>query len=149
MQNQRALEVALRILWRSRTRMVHHQPPALWSLVIHISRNDMGGAGAVRREDFDLFKHMVHRTGQGVHPADVFGFDVDCTTVGKQGIKGGANRACATQPGSARMDAGNVIFVGPAAHEFFEIAPLQSFVKGGFDFVRCSAYGGKQFCFLS
>ena len=61
------------IVGRAGAGVVHHQSPALRGLVVHIGGQHMGLGGAFRGHDLHALQHMVHRTGQRVDPANLFG----------------------------------------------------------------------------
>jgi hypothetical protein len=125
----------------ARAGMVGHQAPALSCPVIGVGRNHPGIArtlGGHHRHPLDDAVHgavhrvdLAHLLRPGVNHA-----------VGKQGFEGGTDGARPVQPPATGVDADDVVFVGPAAHQLFDIALLQGFVEGGFDVVGIAAQRG-------
>ena len=57
------------------------------------------------------------------------------TAVGKHGFERGAHRGMPHHPGTTRVHADDVVLVGPAGHEAFEVAVLQGVVERVFGVV--------------
>ena len=59
--------------------------------------------------------------------------------MGKHGIKGGPDGPRADHSGATGVDTHNIILLGPAGHEFFDIGGLKRLVKGRFNVIRGTA----------
>ena len=149
MQYLGSLQMTRCILRCSRAGVVHYEAPALRGLVIDVGGNHMGAAWPLRRENVDLFQHMVDSARDGVHPSYVFRPHLHGATMRKHGFKCRADGTRTHQAAAAGVNAGYIVLIGPASHEFLEVTQLQGLVESSFDFVGCTAHYGMQFCFLS
>lgn len=148
MENLWCLMVLGCIFRAPRARVVYDEPPALRSLVVHVSSNNMRFARAFGRKNLHGFQHMVNRTGQGLHPTNMFRLHMDSPPVREHRLECGANRTHADQSGTTGVDTRDVIFVRPTRHQLVDVAKLHRFVESGFNFIRRSANSGVHFCWV-
>ena len=120
--------------------MVRHQAPALRRLVINIGSNHIDLARTFFGQHFDAFAQIVHTAHERLDLAQRLRPGTN-TALGKHGFKGGTYGRHSDQARAARMHANQIVFVGPAGHELFQVGVLQRFVKRGFDIVGRSTHG--------
>ena len=138
-QHLRRLANFLRITLAARACVMHHHAPALWGLVIDIGSQYKCMRTPARCKDFHFFQDVMHGARQGVNPAHLFGTGLYGAAMGKHGLKSCANGTGTYHARPTRVYAGNIIFVRPACHEFFDICTLQGLIKCGFYIVRSAA----------
>ena len=127
--------------------MVRHQAPALRRLVIDVGGNHIDLARAFFGQYFDAFAQIVHTADERLDLAQRLRPGADAA-LGKHGFKSGTYGRHADQARAARMHANQIVFVGPAGHEFFQVGVLQRFIERSFDIVGRSTQGrGVLFCF--
>ena len=121
--------------------VVGHHAPALRCFVKHVSGNDPGLLGALRGHDFNPLHQMVNGTGQGFDFVNALRIGLDIA-IGKHGLKRCADSARPDQARSTRVDAHNVLFNSPTAHEFLNVCGVQCLVERIFTVV-CTATQGR------
>ena len=126
--------------------MVRDQTPALCRLVIDIAGNDIGVTRALFGHDLNALQHAVQAGAHGLHLAHLLCMGANAA-VGKHGFKGRAYRTRAQQARTAGVHTNDVVLIGPAGHEFVDVAALQGFIKSGFDIVGIAAAGRGDFGF--
>jgi LemA protein len=80
---------------------------------------------------------------------DTFGLHLHSAPMRKQRFKRSAHSAHTHYAPAPWKNAGDIVFVGPAGHEFDNIPGQQGFVKRGFDVIRGTANGGMELGFLA
>ncbi len=121
----------------ARTGVVGHHAPALWGLVVDVGRQNKRWLGSLGCDHFDTLNQVVDGARQRFDFVDALWTGLH-TAIGEHRLKGRAYRPWPDQPGSAWMDAHDVIFFCPAPHQHVNVCVLERFVKVVFN-VICGA----------
>lgn len=130
-----------RIMGRTGARVMRHHAPTLGGLVVDIGGNHKCLLFPLRRHDLYAFYQVMNRTGQGVNFVDSLRVGLHAA-VGKHVFKGCSNGALPDQPGTAGVNANNVVLFGPTPHELLDVPVVQGFIEVVFDVIGGSTHDG-------
>ena len=114
--------------------------PALDCFEVNVGGQHIGLRRAVGGHDFNALDDAVNANAQGLHAAHMFNAGA-YRAVRKHRFKTTSDRQRADPSRTAWVDADDVVFIGPAGHEFVDVTESQGFVKRGFGLVCMAGVG--------
>src|SRR5207253_5223598 len=127
---------------RPRAGVVRDQAPALGRAVIDVRGDHPCNGWATRRDDFDALQDVVHRTRDRHDLARTLRPGPDGAPLAEHRLESRADGGRTHHARTARVDADDLVLVGPARHEPLDVPALEGIVESGFDVVGVAFEAG-------